>query len=117
MGNPSHKILSVVGKILHRGFSPLDSSSIHIKDMEILRHRLTPEKGVHQFRFFLSTMHTPNSIVVFVHEQTTVYIRVNPLKTYDNLALNFFLVLEFLLDVIIYSDTDQLRSVTRKSET
>ncbi len=29
--------------------------------------------------------------------------RVNPLKTYDNLALNFFSFLEFLLDVIIYS--------------
>ncbi len=27
-------------------------------------HWLTAEKGVHQFRFFLSTMHTPNSIFV-----------------------------------------------------
>ncbi len=50
---------------------------------------------------------------------------VNPLKTYGNLVLKFFSVLEFLLDVILYSDitlqehfrhvTDWLRSLTRKS--
>ena len=32
------------------------------------------------------------------------HYRVNPLKTYDNQALNFFSVVEFLLDVIIYPD-------------
>ena len=58
-------------------------------------HRLTPKKGVHQFRFFLPTMRTPNSIVVcscmyafsfkwdpmrtprcdaYMHEQTTIGI-------------------------------------------
>ena len=32
------------------------------------------------------------------------HLWVNPLETYDNLVLNFFLVLEFLLDVIIHLD-------------
>ncbi len=61
----------------------------------MLEHRLTSVKGVHQFRYFLPTMHTPNSILVcscmfafllkhrigshfhknaYMHEQTTIGI-------------------------------------------
>ncbi len=36
-----------------------------------------------------------------IHEIWATIHWVNPLKTYDNLALKFFLVVEFLLDVII----------------
>ena len=42
---------------------------------------------------------------MILEEQTSCFsYRVNPLKTYDNLALKIFLVLEFLLDVNIYAN-------------
>ena len=48
-------------ELLHRIFS----LSIYVfKATETIIHWLTSRKGVHQFRFFLSTMRTPNSIVV-----------------------------------------------------